>query len=91
MSMMEGEATKIIEGHIHFLGENWKPHPDFNVIEALKEAIYALEEIQQYRAIGTVEKLQKNRNFLEFLYNHIPLNEMEQYLAMYNASEEKGE
>lgn len=51
----------------------------------------ALEEIQQYRAIGTVSEFRENKNFLEFLYNAINPNEMEQYLAMYHASGEKGE
>lgn len=47
----------------------------------------ALEEIQQYRAIGTVEEFKENKDFLEFLYNHIPPNEMEQYLSMYHTKD----
>jgi hypothetical protein len=54
-------------------------------------AISALEEIQQYKAIGTVSEFRENKNFLEFLCNAILPNEMEQYLAMYHASGEKGE
>ena len=53
--MTESEAIKEVKRHIQFLRENWKPHPDYNVIEALGEAIQALEEVEQYRAIGTVE------------------------------------
>lgn len=52
--------------------------------------IKALEEIQQYREIGTVEEfkaLKEGGRFLEFLYNHIPPNEMEQYLSMYQAKD----
>lgn len=45
--------------------------------------------LKEYEAIGTVSEFRENKNFLEFLYNHIPLNEMEQYLAMYHASEGK--
>ena len=44
----------------------------------------------EYRAIGTVEEfeaLKEDKNFLEFLYNHIPPNEMEQYLSMYHIKE----
>ena len=52
--MTENEAKTEIERHIQFLRVNWKPHPDYNVIEALGEAIQALEEIQALRAIGTV-------------------------------------
>lgn len=59
--MTEQEAVKEIERHIQFLRENWKPHPDYNVIEALGMAITELEEIQQYRAIGTVEECREAR------------------------------
>ena len=57
--MTENEVLKEIERHIQFLGDNWKPHPDYNVIEALREALSSLEEIQKYRAIGTVEECEK--------------------------------
>lgn len=59
MSTTESEATKVINGHIQFLRENWKPYPDSEVIEALKQSIYALEEIQQYKAIGTVSEFRE--------------------------------
>lgn len=48
-------------------------------------------EVEKYRAIGTVSEFRENKNFLEFLYNTVLPNEMEQYLSMYHASEEKGE
>ena len=57
--MTENQALKEIERHIQFLGDNWKPHPDYNVIEALRESLSAIEEIQKYRAIGTVEECEK--------------------------------
>lgn len=60
-------------------------------VDAVVEMLRAEEELQQYRAIGTVSEFRENKNFLEFLHNTIQPNEMEQYLAMYNASEEKGE
>ena len=53
------------------------------------ESIKALEEVQQYRAIGTVEECRENKEFLEFLYNRINPNDMEQYLSMYHGSGEK--
>ena len=56
---------------------------------AKDEAIKALEEVQQYRAIGTVEECRENKEFLEFLYNRINPNDMEQYLSMYHGSGEK--
>ena len=57
--------------------------------EEMDVAIKALEEIQQYRAIGTVEECRENKEFLDFLYNIINPNDMEQYLSMYNCSDEK--
>ena len=57
--------------------------------EEMDIAIKALEEIQQYRAIGTVEECRENKEFLEFLYNRINPNDMEQYLSMYHGSGEK--
>ena len=56
---------------------------------AFEMAIKALEEIQQYRAIGTIEECRENKEFLEFLYNRINPNDMEQYLSMYHGSGEK--
>ena len=53
------------------------------------ESIKALEEVQQYRAIGTIEECRENKEFLEFLYNRINPNDMEQYLSMYHGSGEK--
>ena len=41
--MTEQKAIKELERHIQFLRENWKPHPDYNVIEALGMAINALK------------------------------------------------
>lgn len=55
--MTEQQVKREIERHIWYLRLNWKPHPDYDVIEALKEAIYALDKLEQYRAIGTVEEL----------------------------------
>lgn len=56
---------------------------------AKDESIKALEEVQKYRAIGTVEECRENKEFLEFLYNRINPNDMEQYLSMYHGSGEK--
>lgn len=57
--------------------------------KACHMAIKALEEVKQYRAIGTVEECRENKEFLDFLYNIINPNDMEQYLSMYNCSDEK--
>lgn len=47
------------------------------------------EKVQEYRTIGTVEECRENKEFLDFLYNRINPNDMEQYLSMYNCSDEK--
>lgn len=67
--MTENKTKKELERHIQFLRENWKRHPDYNVIEAIKESIQALEEIQEYREIGTVEEL-KNLKLKEHNYDN---------------------
>ena len=59
--MTENEAIKILKRDLAIHIEN-KALPDG--IEAIKTAIKTLEEIQQYRAIGTVEDIQKVLSFL---------------------------
>ena len=58
--------------------------------EALDVAIKALEEVQQYRQIGTLEECIKNKDFLDFLSDKMNPNDFEVYLLLYNALEEKG-
>lgn len=58
--------------------------------EALDVAIKALEEVQQYRAIGTPEECLRNKDFLDFLSDKMNPNDFETYLRLYNALEEKG-
>ena len=50
----------------------------------------ALEEVQQYRAIGTPEECLRNKDFLDFLADKMNPNDFETYLRLYNALEEKG-
>ena len=52
--------------------------------------INALEELQQYRAIGTPEECLRNKDFLDFLSDKMNPNDFETYLRLYNALEEKG-
>lgn len=57
-----------------------------------KTTIELQDEVNQFRAIGTIEEfkaLKEDSRFLEFLYNHILPNEMEQYLSMYKSSDIK--
>lgn len=52
--------------------------------------IKALEEVQQYRAIGTPEECLQNKDFLDFLTDKMNPNDFETYFRIYNAQEEKG-
>ena len=58
--------------------------------DAFGIVIKALEEVQQYRQIGTVEECLKNKDFLDFLSDKMNPNDFEIYLRLYNALEEKG-
>lgn len=58
---------------------------------AFSMAIKALEEVQQYRQIGTVEECLRNKDFLNFLSDKMNPNDFEIYLSMYNSSSEKQE
>lgn len=62
--MTEQEAIKELERHIQFLRGNWKPHPDYNVIESLGMAIHALEIMQKLRHRNmTMEALEEYMKF----------------------------
>ena len=49
-----------------------------------------LEELKQYRTIGTPEECLRNKDFLDFLSDKMNPNDFETYLRLYNALEEKG-
>lgn len=49
-----------------------------------------LEELQQYRQIGTLEECLRNKDFLDFLSDKMNPNDFEIYLRLYNALKEKG-
>lgn len=55
-----------------------------------KQLIALLEELQQYREIGTQEECLRNKDFLDFLSDKMNPNDFETYLRLYNALEEKG-
>lgn len=85
--MKENEAIQELESRI-------SPYDtckaDFDANEAIKTAIKALKEVQQYRAIGTPEECLRNKDFLDFLSDKMNPNDFEIYLRLYNALEEKG-
>lgn len=59
-------------------------------IQACEVAVKALEEIQQYRAIGTPEECLRNKDFLDFLSDKMNPNDFETYLRIYNSQDKKG-
>ena len=60
------------------------------VAKATRVAIKALEEVEQYRAIGTPEGCLRNKDFLRFLANSMNQKKYETYLGIYNAVEKDG-
>lgn len=58
--------------------------------EALDAAIHALNEVDQYRTIGTPEECLQNKDFLRFLANSMNQKKYETYLRIYSAMEKGG-
>lgn len=88
VAMTENEAIARIIDHFDVHHHDNRPHPLLD--KAVEMAIKALEEIQKYREIGTVEECLKNKDFLDFLSDKMNPNDFETYLRLYNALEEKG-
>ena len=42
--MTASEAKEFLRIHFEYLKEAWKPHPDYNVLEAIKFAKWAIEK-----------------------------------------------
>ena len=63
---------------------------DCELGQAFNIAIKALEEVQQYCAIGTPEECLRNKDFLRFLANSMNQKKYETYLGIYNAVEKDG-
>lgn len=58
--------------------------------EKANTILVMVEELKQYRAIGTPEECLRNKDFLDFLADKMNPNDFETYLRLYNALEEKG-
>lgn len=82
--MTENEAIKILKRDLKIQQDN---RALIDGIEALQVAIQALEEIQQYRAIGTVEQLEwcKDASHWKELFK----DKLEQYEAIGTVEEFK--
>ena len=90
VAMTENEAIKELETSIDLAKMCTQNYERKNEIQGYEMAIKALEEVQKYRQIGTVEKCRKNKDFLDFLSDKMNPNDFEIYLRLYNALEEKG-
>ena len=88
--MTENEAIEALklEGGIEITGRQIRLAQFF---EGIDSAIKALEEVQQYHKIGSLEECIKNKDFLDFLSDKMNPNDFEIYLSMYNSSSEKQE
>lgn len=89
--MTENEAIKELETSIDLAKMCTQNYERKNEIQGYEMAIQALEEVQQYRQIGTVEECLRNKDFLDFLSDKMNPNDFEIYLSMYNSSSEKQE
>lgn len=87
-AMTESEAIKFLKERIELINSDYPDVVDYK--NALECAIRALEEVQQYREIGTPEECLRNKDFLDFLSDKMNPNDFETYLRLYNALEEKG-
>lgn len=90
VAMTENEAIKELETSIDLAKMCTQNYERKNEIQGYEIAIKALEEVQKYRKIGTVEECLKNKDFLDFLSDKMNPNDFEIYLRLYNALEEKG-
>lgn len=88
--MTENEAIKELETSIDLAKMCTQNYERKNEIQGYEMAIKALEEVQQYRQIGTVEECLRNKDFLDFLSDKMNPNDFEIYLRLYNALKEKG-
>lgn len=88
--MTENEAIKELETSIDLAKMCTQNYERKNEIQGYEMAIQALEEVQQYRQIGTVEECLRNKDFLDFLSDKMNPNDFEIYLRLYNALKEKG-
>lgn len=88
--MTENEAIEALklEGGIEITG---RPIRLAQFFDGIDSAIKALEEVQQYHKIGSLEECIKNKDFLDFLSDKMNPNDFEIYLSMYNSSSEKQE
>jgi hypothetical protein len=95
--MTENEAIKILKKDSCYECAQGTDSPlnceygECRVAKATRVAIKALEEVQQYREIGTPGECLRNKDFLDFLSDKMNPNDFEIYLQIYNSQDEKGD
>lgn len=91
MSMTESEALKILKRDLQIQKDN-KALPDG--IESLEIAIKSLEEVEQYRAIGTIEEFkalkQWNSDIIES-FSKYDVNSVDELMKRFKELTEKAE
>lgn len=88
--MTENEAIKELKTSIDLAKMCTQNYERKREIQGYEMAIKALEELKQYRAIGTQEECLRNKDFLRFLANSMNQKKYETYLRIYNAVEKEG-
>ena len=72
--MLENESIKFLKERIELINSDYPDVVDYK--NALECAIRALEEVQQYREIGTPEECLRNKDFLDFLSDKMNPNDI---------------
>ena len=86
--MTENEAIKELETSINLAKICTHNYERKREIQGYEMAINALEEVQQYRAVGTPEECLRNKDFLDFLADKMNPGDFETYLRLYDALKE---
>ena len=86
--MTENEAIKELETSINLAKICTHNYERKREIQGYEMAINAMEEVQQYRAVGTPEECLRNKDFLDFLADKMNPGDFETYLRLYDALKE---
>ena len=81
--MTENEAIERIRDHFEVHHHDDRPHPLLD--EAVDMAINALEEVQQYRAIGTPEELKAAMKYVYLAKKHGTVGQVIENCVKYEA------
>ena len=74
--MTAKKAIEFLRMHFEYLKERWKPHPDYNVLEAIRFAISALEKQLNGAWIPFKTEYDEDYN-MDMLQGEIPDDEQE--------------